>query len=72
MQTLIKTHIEKALKDLGIEGVNFVVDHPTDKNTKADYFSNVALAAAKIAEKSPRDIAEQILKHLDGKIDQVD
>ena len=46
MKEIIREQIELALKDLGIE-VSFVVDYPTDKNTDADYYTNVALAAAK-------------------------
>ncbi len=47
MKDEIKNAIEKALADLGIEGVDFVVDHPTDKNTEADYFSNVAMSSTR-------------------------
>ncbi len=53
METEIRTAIANALKTLGTEGVDFVVGHPTDKNTVADYFSNVAMAAAKIAGEAP-------------------
>lgn len=72
METLIKQNIENALKEIGIEGVNFVVDHPTDKHTESDYFSNVAMAAAKVAGKSPKDIAEQLCEKLKGKINQIE
>ena len=47
MKELIRAAISEALKTLGIVEVNFVVDHPTDKNANADYFSNVAMGAAR-------------------------
>ncbi len=72
MKEQIHEQIKEALNSLGIEGMDFVVDHPTDKNTDADYFSNVALVAAKVLERSPRDIAEQCLTELEDKIDRVD
>ena len=64
MQDEIRKAIEQALGNLGITVVVFDVDHPTDKNTGADYFSNVALAAAKVAGKAPREVAEQLLPSL--------
>ncbi len=72
MKDKIYKQIEESLKELGIQGVNFVVDHPTDKNTGADYYSNVALPAAKEVGKAPLEIAEQLHSSLEGKIDQVD
>lgn len=71
MQEAIKTAITEALQTLNIEGVSFVVDHPTDTHTEADYFSNVAMAAANIAGEAPRIIAEKIAVELEGNIDQV-
>ena len=72
MQEVIKKAITDALKSLNIEGVDFVVDHPTDIHMDADYFSNVAMAAAKIAGEAPRTIAQQLSAALQGKIDLVD
>lgn len=71
MQTEIKNAINSALAEMGISAVDFVVDHPTDKNTDADYFSNVALVVAKDASKAPREVAEQLLAALNEKIDLV-
>ena len=71
MEKVIKQAIETALETLKIEGVHFVVEHPTDKNTEADYFSNVALAAAKLVGKPPREVAEQILDVM-GAVSQVE
>ncbi len=71
MQEAIHNAITESLKMLGIEDVSFVVDHPTDTHTDADYFSNVALAAAKVAGANPREIAEKIVESLNGAIEQV-
>jgi arginyl-tRNA synthetase len=60
MKDSIHAAIEKALTSHGIEGVSFVVDYPTDKTTAADYFSNVAFAAAKVVGQAPKQIAEQL------------
>ena len=72
MQEAIHKAISEALKTLNLKGVDFVVDHPTDAHTEADYFSNVALAASKVAGEAPRTIAEQLLAQLEGKINQVE
>lgn len=71
MQEAIKTAITEALQTLNIESVSFVVDHPTDTHTKADYFSNVAMAAAPKLGQVPTEIAEQLATALAGQIDQV-
>ena len=49
-----------------------MVDHPTDTHTKADYFSNVALVAAKAIGKAPREVALQLHAVLEGKIKKVE
>ncbi|MEN9920601.1 MAG: hypothetical protein RL538_494 [Candidatus Parcubacteria bacterium] len=73
MQETIHKAITEALETLGItEEVNFVVDYPTDKNSGADYFSNVAMVVAKKVGKAPKDVAEQLLAVLEGKIPQVE
>ncbi len=71
MPETITIAIKNALATLGIEEVSFVVDHPTDKHANADYFSNVALAAAKRVGQPPRVIAEQLAAALTGRIEQV-
>ncbi len=72
MKEEIYTAIENALKNLGIEGVDFVVDFPTDKSAAADLFSNVAMAASKKAGQAPRVIAEQLLEALQGNVPLVE
>jgi arginyl-tRNA synthetase len=48
----------------GTSGPDFVVDYPTDKCAGAHYFSNVALVVAKLAQQSPRAIAEQLAENV--------
>ncbi len=60
MQNKIITAIESALQDLNLSEVAFVVEHPTDKNADADYYSNVAMVAAKQAGRAPKEIAEEL------------
>jgi arginyl-tRNA synthetase len=71
MQEAIKQAIDEALTTLDIVGGDFAVDHPTDKNTGADYFSNVALVVSKQAGQAPRIVAEQLASALAGTIPQV-
>lgn len=72
MKDYIQVAIEKALKDLGIEETVFTIDHPTDKNTSADYFSNVAMVMAKKIGQAPRQIALQLATALEGVIPHVE
>ncbi len=60
MDAKIKATLIEVLKTLDIEGVDFVVGFPTDKNSGADFFSNVAMAVAKKVGKSPVEIAQLI------------
>ncbi len=59
MQAEIRTAITQALETLGIEPVDFVVEHPADLR-HGDYATNVALVAAKQADQHPRELAETI------------
>jgi arginyl-tRNA synthetase len=63
MKEQIRTAIENTLKNLGIEGVDFAVDFPTDKSTNADYFSNVAMVAAGKVGQAPRAITRGAAEH---------
>lgn len=60
MKEHIRTAIIAALKTLKIDTVDFVVDHPTDKRTRADYFSNVAMVVAKQLGQTPHEVAMDI------------
>lgn len=72
MQERIHAAIVEVLQTLSIEGAHFIVDYPTDKNTEADLFSNVAMALSKSLGKAPVLIAQQVAEALAGKIDQVE
>ncbi len=72
MKEQIRAAISEALKTLGIEDVDFVVDHPTDKNTTADYFSNVAMVVAGKTKQAPRAIALQLAAELKDTVSQVE
>lgn len=72
MKEVITKAILKSIEALGFEPVPFVVDHPTDKKTEADYFTNVAMVLSKRVGKAPKEVAEQIAAALDKEIPQVD
>jgi arginyl-tRNA synthetase len=46
MKDIIAAAIREVLRDLGIDGAHFVVEHPAELS-HGDYASNVALVAAK-------------------------
>lgn len=70
MQQVIKTAIENVLQELGVSDVAFVVEHPADLS-HGDYACNAAMVAAKQLGKNPRELAEEIVAKLEGKIDSV-
>ncbi len=67
MQDKIKNLIKEALKNLGIEDVSFVVEHPEDLKN-GDYSTNVAMAGAKKIKSNPKELAEKIKKELENKL----
>lgn len=71
MQNEIRTAIIASLQSLGVIETNFVVDHPTDKTTDADYFSNVAMVVAKQLQQSPVAVAKQLSTALEESIPKV-
>lgn len=62
-QKAISEALSKALADLGIEGVEPVLERPADM-AHGDWATNVALAAAKQAGKNPRELADEIVAKL--------
>lgn len=70
MKETIADAIKKALQELGVDGVDFVVEHPTEIE-HGDYASNVALVVSKKLGKSPREVAEQICVLLTDTIENV-
>jgi arginyl-tRNA synthetase len=63
MENTIKQQINNALKNLGIEAGNIVLEHPADLKN-GDYSTNIALACAKKVGKNPRELAEQIVAEI--------
>src|SRR3989344_7643153 len=63
MQEKIKKLIKDTLKNLEIEEVDFVVEHPEDLEN-GDYSTNVAMVCAKKLKTNPKDLAEKIKKEL--------
>ena len=74
MQDKIRNLIQEALKNLNIEDVDFVVEHPEDLKN-GDYSTNVAMAGAKKLKTNPKELAEKIVQILPkpgfGKIEAV-
>lgn len=70
MQNDIRRAIFAALTELGIEPVEFVVEHPSDLS-HGDYASNVALVAAKQVGEAPRQCAQRIAAALAGNLSAV-
>jgi arginyl-tRNA synthetase len=66
MQKTIENLVVSVLGEIGLEPVSFVVEHPTDLS-HGDYSTNIAMVLAKKVGKSPRELAEEIKKHLESK-----
>ena len=64
----IQQAIEKALAQIGAEGVSFSLEHPTDLS-HGDYATNAALASAKALGKNPREVADLIVVELKASAD---
>ncbi len=67
MESGIRNAIEAVLRDLGLEHVDFAVEHPPELS-RGDYATNVAMVVAQFLKKNPREVAESILKALEGKV----
>lgn len=63
MEEALREAVKKALNELGIDGVDFVVEHPGELS-HGDYAVNAAMVAAKQAGKNPRELAEAIVAKL--------
>jgi arginyl-tRNA synthetase len=66
MQEKIKNLIQKSITNLGIEDVDFVVEHPEDLKN-GDYSTNVAMVCAKNLKTNPKELAEKIKVELEKK-----
>jgi len=59
----IKKNIEKALKELDIKPVPFVIEHPENESF-GDYSTNIAMVLAKTLKLSPLETAKKISKNI--------
>jgi arginyl-tRNA synthetase len=64
MEERIREAVGKALEELGASGVQFAVERPADL-MHGDYATNAAMAAAKQLGRNPRELAEEIAKHIE-------
>jgi arginyl-tRNA synthetase len=69
MQDVLKEKVAVALKSLGIEDVEPVIEFPAELS-HGDYATNAALAGAKAAGENPRELAEKIVGEL-GDIEHI-
>lgn len=60
----LNTLIESALGNLGISGVRFTLEHPTDLS-HGDFACNVAMVAAKQVGKNPKALADEIVAEIE-------
>lgn len=70
MQESLRTAITTILLREGVEGCEFVIEHPADA-AHGEFATNAALVAAKRAGKNPREIASLIVAALEGTIPTV-
>ena len=70
MQDMLETKVSEALKALGVEAQEPVIEFPAEL-AHGDYATNAALAGAKAAGMNPRKLAEKIVEKL-GDIEHVE
>ena len=63
MEERIRKAVEGALAKAGARDIVFTVERPTEA-THGDYMTNAALAAAKALGKNPRELADELARHL--------
>lgn len=60
----IQNLIKESLKNLQIENIDIILEHPLDLKM-GDYSTNIAMASAKSIGSSPKDLAEKIVFELE-------
>lgn len=63
MEQELRKIINKALRELGINPVDFAVEHPADM-AMGDYSTNVAMTLAKVEKTNPKVLAENIVNEI--------
>ncbi|MFZ1019525.1 MAG: arginine--tRNA ligase [Minisyncoccia bacterium] len=69
MQEKITHIIKEALRNLQIEEVDFIVEHPEDLKN-GDYSTNIAMICAKKLKINPKDLAEKIKLEIEKNLPQ--
>src|SRR3989339_577909 len=59
----IKEEVNKSLEKLAFPRADFALEHPSNL-AHGDYAANVALVLAKLEDKNPRELAEQIASQI--------
>ncbi len=70
MRSELRKAIEAVLSEMGFPKMDFSVEHPND-TLHGDYATNAAMVVAQKLRKNPRDVAEEIVTALQGKIPHV-
>lgn len=70
MEETLHKAVADALKEQGIEDVNFVIEWPADL-AHGDYATNAALVASKQLGKNPRELADELAEYLRKKLEGV-
>ena len=63
MEERIRKAVSEALQSMGAGEVSFVVERPSDMS-HGDYTTNAALAAAKVLNKKPHEVADELARFL--------
>ncbi|MFA6935839.1 MAG: arginine--tRNA ligase [Bacilli bacterium] len=74
IRNVIVCALKEINEDIDANGLNFVIEIPKD-NKNGDYASNIALQLTKIIKKKPREIAEDIISHInliDNNIERIE
>jgi arginyl-tRNA synthetase len=71
MEQTIRQVITDTLKELDIQPVDFVVEHPADVD-HGDYSCNVAMVLAKQLGKNPRELASELVEKLTGNTEDIE
>ena len=66
MKEILEKAIAEELRNLGLRGPKFDLDHPTDRS-RGDYATNAALVYAKKLKRSPIELASDLVQNLKEK-----
>lgn len=69
MKKTIEQLVVGVLGEMGLEPVDFIVEHPSDLS-HGDYSVNIAMVLAKKIGRNPKELAEEIARHVDTRCPQ--